>query len=104
MVRYELLMDSVIAIAVIVAYRILTNSSNKETFLNFLGKHSFNIFLFHTFLFGLYTPELIYWNRDPLIIFMTLLAFCIILSVALEWVKKATRFNDLLKKLIDKTA
>lgn len=69
----------------------LSNTSNYFTrFLELCGKHSFNIFLFHTFIFYLYFSEIIYYPRNPVLIFIWLLAVCLAISVCIEWLKEVT--------------
>ncbi len=94
--------DSVIAVLIIFAYRNLRSLNNRS--LRFFGRHSFNIFLFHTFLFYLYFPEIIYWNRNPLVIFATLLTSCLVISVLLEYFKKAIKFNNIMGLIMRQAA
>ena len=63
----------------------------------FLGKHSFNIFLFHTFIFNYYFHDYIYWSTNPVIIFLTLLAACTTISCILEIFKRFLKIEKLLK-------
>ncbi len=56
--------------------------------LAFLGKHSMNIFLFHTFVYSYYFSDFIYSDPNPLIIYAKLLAVCLPLSMAIEWFKR----------------
>ena len=67
--------------------------------LAFLGKHSFNIFLFHTF-FLIYTPKYIYWNRNPFLIFLTMLLTCIVVSIGIEYIKNIFGVNKVQQLLI----
>lgn len=68
--------------------------------LAFLGKHSFNIFLFHTFIFSYYFHDYIYWSGNPLFIYLTLLAVCIPISMFIEWSKQYFHINQLQNKLM----
>lgn len=67
----------------------------------FLGKHSFNIFLFHTFIYYLYFPEFIYWSKNPLIIFLLLLGSTLLISVMAEYLKKIIGFYKVQNRLIN---
>lgn len=60
--------------------------------LHVIGRHSFNIFLFHTFIYYYFFPEWIYAPRNPLLIFGLLLCVCMILSVAIEKLKLISGF------------
>lgn len=66
--------------------------------LSFMGKHSFNIFLFHTF-FLLYLHSFIYWSHNPAMIFLTMLLTSVVVSVVIEKIKMIfgiNRFQQLL--------
>ena len=66
----------------------------------FLGRHSFNIFLFHTFIYVYYFHDYIYWSQNPLLICATLLAACIVTSVLIEKIKEFFKINHVQKILI----
>ena len=68
--------------------------------LSFLGKHSFNIYLFHTFILGYYLHDYIYWSRNPFMIIVTLLFVCLLVSVALESLKEILFIGRLQKNLM----
>lgn len=53
----------------------------------FIGKHSFNIFLFHTFIFEYYLKSFSYILKYPPLIFLQLLLVCLVISVSLEKIK-----------------
>ncbi len=62
-----------------------------------LGKHSMNIFLLHTFIFGYYWSQLIYvWNY-PALIFIALLVLSLAFSWAIEKYKTFIRFDRLVE-------
>lgn len=67
--------------------------------LSFLGKHLFNIFLFHTFIYLYYWKEMIYFFRYPLLIFIVLLSVCLFISVLIEISKKRILFYKLSKAI-----
>ena len=62
-----------------------------------LGKHSMNIFLFHTFFFLYWFEDYIYITRNPLLIFLSLLLSCWIVSVVIEFIKNKVGLYLLLK-------
>ncbi len=70
--------------------------------LQFLGKHSFNIFLFHTFIYYYWFPDLIYASRNPLLIFFALLGSTLFISICLERIKEGIGFYRFQHYLIDK--
>lgn len=55
--------------------------------LAFIGKHSMNIFLMHTFLYLLVFRKYVYYFKPAIASFMILLLSCLIYSVILEWLK-----------------
>ena len=61
--------------------------------LAFVGKHSMNIFLFHTFIFSHWFKSLIYFQKNPILIFLVFLAICLLISMMLEWVKSKTLYR-----------
>jgi len=63
--------------------------------LAFLGEHSFNIFLFHTFIYYYFFSEQLYAFRNPVLIFCVLTLVCLAISVLIERLKEITRFETL---------
>jgi membrane-bound acyltransferase YfiQ involved in biofilm formation len=64
--------------------------------LAFMGRHLFNIFLFHTFIFFYYWPDFIYGFHNPYLIFIVLLAICLIVSIAIDYIRKLLHFDKIL--------
>ena len=90
---YPFMMDCFISAAIIQLYRSVSIHKYVSKALSFIGKHSMNIFLFHTFIFYFWFQQFIYASRNPIIIFLTLLAICLPISIALEWIKKYTIYK-----------
>lgn len=67
-------------------------SDTAKKLLEFIGIHSFNIFLFHTFIYYYYFADLIYAFKNPLLIFALLLIVCLLISVVIEALKKRLSF------------
>ncbi len=67
--------------------------------ISLLGKHSMNIFLFHTFIYYYWFQEYIYITRNPLIIYLSLLCACIIISIFIEQLKRVLHFESLIYKI-----
>lgn len=67
--------------------------------LAFLGRHSYNIFLFHSFIYYYFFYDFIYWSSNPIIIPLTLLAICIPISIIIEWLKEIIRYDRIQKVL-----
>ena len=67
----------------------------------FIGKHSYNIFLFHTFIYYYYFTEFIFYFKYPMIIFNIMLGLCLVLSVVIEWLKTVMGINRLSTFLVN---
>ena len=96
-VKANIVFDAVITLSMIMLYKSVELPTFVEKTLEFLGKHSMNIFLFHTFIFSHWLKVFIYSPKNPLLIFLLLLALCLIISVAIEWLKKIIKIDSLIK-------
>lgn len=70
--------------------------------LKFLGRHSMNIFLTHTFIYLYFHSDFIYSFRDSWTILLVLLGLSLLVSIVIEGFKKVTGYNKLVAKLIEK--
>lgn len=86
-------------IIILLIFEITQAWPNGQRVLAFLGRHLFNIFLFHTFIFSLYWPDFIYSFTYPVLIFLVLLAISIIVSMIIEFIKKLLQFETILSKI-----
>ena len=80
--------DAGIIVIGLVLYSIIHIPQWASEALAFLGMHSYNIFLFHTFIYYYYFHDFIYWSGNPILICGTLLLVCIPISMTIEWVKQ----------------
>lgn len=69
-----------------------------SAFLFFLGKHSGNIFLCHSFLI-IYCPKWVYWSKNAVLSFLTLLSLSAMFSLLFEFLKKFIHYNEYMQKL-----
>lgn len=83
-IPYALMFDTVTAVLIISMYHRYKARIKGHTVMQFIGKHSFNIFLFHTFIYYLYFSNLIYWSTNPLLIFCTLLVVSLFISMGID--------------------
>ena len=67
--------------------------------LQFLGKHSANIFMVHTFIRDTYCRPFVYGRGHFLLIMATLLGLSLLVSFALEGLKKLIRYDRFCAKL-----
>ena len=70
--------------------------------LMYLGKHSMNIFLIHTFIRAHYLNKFTYSFKYPALIVLVLLVFSLILSIIIEAMKKYSGYNKLVEKIREK--
>lgn len=70
--------------------------------LTFLGKHSMNIFLTHTFIYLYFHSDFIYSFHNSLTILLVLLGLSLGISIIIEGLKKITGYNKLVSKLINR--
>jgi len=64
----------------------------------FLGKHSVNMYMSHTFLYRHYFKDFYYSLKNPYLIFGTLLATSLLLSMFIELIKKPIFFDTGVEK------
>lgn len=90
------IIDSLISLFIamsVVSFR--TVSCQNLKFLTYLGKHSMNIYLLHTFVAGYFFTDFIYGFTIPILIFAVQLLISLILSVTLELIKEKANFYKL---------
>lgn len=67
----------------------------------FLGKHSGNMFMLHTFIY-IYMPKLIFKSGYAIIDYFSLVILSIIASILIEFLKKILHYDILIQKIIQK--
>lgn len=77
------------------SYSVFTKNGVLGRFLGFAGKHSGNIFMFHTFIYSYYFHDFIYWFQYPVLIFAVLFIVCMLISILLERIKNWIGFHKL---------
>lgn len=99
LIRESIFFDSILVTLLVLLYNFFRLSKPFTILLAFLGRHSMDIFLFHTFIYSHWFKAEIYASRNPVIIFLTLLVVCVIISLILEQIKKLLRINNLINKV-----
>lgn len=92
---YAILWDNLICVTGLIVYKHVNIYKPIRHTLEFIGKHSMNIFLFHTFIYHYYFKDLIFFSHNPIIIYVTLLIVCLTISVVLETIKNNIGFYKL---------
>lgn len=67
--------------------------------MQYLGKHSMNIYMIHTFIYYYFFSEFIYSFEYPILIFIVLLALSLGISVIIEFLKKIMHFTTFVKNI-----
>ena len=70
--------------------------------LQFLGKHSMNIFLIHHFIRGVYLRDFIYSQRNWLAIAFILLSISLLISIIIEAFKKIVRYDKFINYITNR--
>ena len=88
-ILFDLKIDWLLAILIILlTTEIIIWSKKLQIVLSFIGIHSYNIFLFHTFIHYYYWGDFIYSFNNPIIIFFVFLLLSILISIVIEFIKK----------------
>lgn len=96
-------LDAFLALFVIIIGFIVINvNSFLGKCLEQIGKYSMDIFLFHTFLYGHWFRDIIYYTRDPIISFITLLLLSVLVAYIIDKIKRVIHFDRLFKILLAK--
>ena len=66
----------------------------------FLGKHSANIFMIHTFIRSTYGADLVYGQSHFITVMAVLLVSALLLSMVVELVKKAVHYDAWISRLV----
>lgn len=82
---------------VFLCYEFLEGIPVIKHILMYIGKHSTNIFLTHTFIYLYFYEEFIYSFEYSWLIFIVLLLLCLIVSAIVELLKTLLGYNKLLK-------
>lgn len=90
---YPYLIDCIIVLVLTFAYKMTHTPKSITNAFAFLGHHSMNIFLFHTFIYSMWFHSFIYASRNPIVITLLLFAICIPISIILEFIKKYTIYK-----------
>ena len=98
--KHKVYFDGACAVAVIlVAYLLLSRIPVFCKVLEHLGIQSGAIFMFHTFIFSRYFKDFIYSFKYAIPIFLVLTVICYLVAVGLQYLRKWTRYDKLVKKL-----
>lgn len=70
--------------------------------LQFLGKHSMNIFLVHSFIRSVYLEDFVYGMKHFVLIMVVLLVLSLLVSILLELIKKIIKYDTWIQTIFGK--
>ena len=76
-------------------------TGRKFAFMQYVGKHSMNMYLTHTFIFGYFFHDFIYGFKHPVLIFLVLFMTSLLLSICIEFSKRRIGFYKLQGKVVE---
>ncbi len=82
-------------------YEFITDIPILNGILDFLGKHSSNMFFMHTFIRAVWFPNFTYSFKYAVLTYLFMLVFSLALSFAVEGIKKIIKWDKAVKKLTD---
>jgi membrane-bound acyltransferase YfiQ involved in biofilm formation len=96
----DIRIDAVLSVnAVLLSMMLIRNIPHLNSLLQYLGKHSINMYLIHTFVFYFRFDRFIYSFEYPALIFATLVCISLSVSVLLELLKKVIRLPVRIKAI-----
>jgi len=72
----------------------------KFAMLQYVGQHSMNMYLTHTFILGYFFGEYIYGLKSPILMFIAVFGTSLFVSVVLEFIKRKSGFYRLQKRIV----
>ncbi len=101
--KVNYIQDGIIpAFVVIYCYVILAKIPVLRDVLQFLGKHSMNIFLSHTLLRAYFLKHFLYGLGYSMLTFLVLLVLSVLLSIVIDLIKKYSGYDKLCSKIMEK--
>lgn len=98
--NYEYMVESFVAFVWVVCLHIIFEKMFMITpILRFLGKHSMNIFFFHTFIYLILYRNQVYGLRYAGVIFIFVLVVSLLYSLAVEFIKEKFGFYKLVNRI-----
>ena len=94
--------DLFAAVYVVLIYLTVAKIAGIKHVLAFLGKHSANIFMIHTFVRDVYLKQFIYSRGHFLAIIAVLLGISLLLSFLVNGIKKVTHYESAVNRLLYK--
>lgn len=101
--HFEFALNGLIPVAIIYwAYEFLLDIPMLHQILEFLGKHSANVFYVHTFIRTLWLRDITYSFGHAALIWLFLMGSSILISIALEAVKRMVRYDRAAESVLNR--
>lgn len=95
--KYDIIADGLFAFSIIlIIIEVINYIPRIKPILIFIGKHSANVFMTHTFFYKYMFTSIVYYPKYPILVLAWLLIICLIYSIILEKIKSI--LNILFKK------
>ena len=82
-------------------YEFIVNIPIAKSIFSFIGKHSGNIFLVHTFIRSIWLKDFTYSLSNPILIFGFVFLISLMISLLIELLKKLIKYNNLVNYIIE---
>ena len=82
-----------------IGHDITNRKSRIYSAIQYIGTHSYNIFLFHTFIFLYYFNKFIYSFKLDVLIFLARLTTCLAISIALNKLMDIMKTKNLTERI-----
>lgn len=100
MTKQDVRFDALFALAIVfLCYLVLSHIPVVSGGLAWLGGYSGTVYMLHTFVFLLYGKDWVYSLRIPPLIYVVVLAVCLLLAVGIKYLKKLLRIDKLIAKI-----
>lgn len=93
----SIVIDCILCVLMSAIWLSISKKGVLKSSLSFLGRHSMNIFLFHTFIFSHWFKNFVFSPRNPILIFLLFVIYCVIISIIIERLKKILLVDKLIK-------
>ncbi|RDU22126.1 acyltransferase family protein [Anaerosacchariphilus polymeriproducens] len=96
---WEIKLGIIPILVIYFSYEFITELPILGTILKFIGKHSMNIFLVHTFIRAYYLKDFTYSFQHFILIIAVLLLISIAISIVIEYFKKILRYQKMIDRI-----
>ena len=101
--HFEFLLNGLVpAVVIWWAYEFVIELPVLRSVLEFLGRHSADIFFTHTFVRSLWMTDVVYSFRHGLFIFLFLLGVSLMISFILDFIRKKLVYNKINERIADR--